>query len=124
MTAGNEQSAVAQDAGTGLNDELVREYLVDNADFLQRNPDLLDHLHVSHASGSAVSLVEKQVSVLRERNVEMRRRLTTLTGNARENDKLYENTRRLVLGLLEAQALTTLCSAFTEARFGSTWRRR
>ncbi len=57
MTAGNDQSAVAQDPGTGLNDELVREYLMDNADFLQRNPDLLDHLHVSHASGSAVSLV-------------------------------------------------------------------
>jgi uncharacterized protein YigA (DUF484 family) len=115
MTAGNEQSAVAQDAGTGLNDELVREYLMDNADFLQRNPDLLDHLHVSHASGSAVSLVEKQVSVLRERNVEMRRRLTTLTGNARENDKLYENTRRLVLDLLEADSLTALCRAFTDA---------
>ena len=52
MAAGNEQ---AQAAATGieLNDELVREYLKENGDFLQRNPDLLDHLHVSHASGSA-----------------------------------------------------------------------
>ena len=55
-----------------LNDETVREYLKDNDDFLQRNPDMLDYLHISHASGSAVSLVEKQVSVLRERNIDMR----------------------------------------------------
>ena len=64
-----------------LSEDQVREYLKENGDFLQRNPDLLDHLHVSHASGSAVSLVEKQVSVLRERNMEMRHRLTGLTTN-------------------------------------------
>ena len=80
MSASNEQAAAAQvaaakDINTELNDETVREYLKDNDDFLQRNPDMLDYLHISHASGSAVSLVEKQVSVLRERNIDMRRRL-------------------------------------------------
>lgn len=114
MAAGNEQ---AQAAATGieLNDELVREYLKDNGDFLQRNPDLLDHLHVSHASGSAVSLVEKQVSVLRERNVEMRHRLNNLTANARENDKLYEQTRTLVLALLKARNIAGLYQAFMDS---------
>ena len=100
---------------SALNDELVRGYLMDNDDFLQRNPDLLDFLHVPHASGSAVSLVEKQVTVLREKNVEMRHKLKALTENARANDQLFEKTRRLVLCLLEADSLPGLYRAFGES---------
>jgi uncharacterized protein YigA (DUF484 family) len=73
---------------------------------------MLDFLHVSHASGSAVSLVEKQVSVLRERNIDMRHRLNALTANARDNDKLYEQTRTLVLALLDAGDIDGLYAAF------------
>lgn len=95
-----------------LNDEIVREYLKNHDDFLQRNPDMLDYLHISHASGSAISLVEKQVSVLRERNMDMRQRLKTLTANARDNDKLYEQTRVMILKLLEADSTEALYSIF------------
>ena len=98
-----------------LSDEQVRDYLKQNGDFLQRNPDMLDHLHISHASGSAVSLVEKQVSVLRERNIDMRHRLTALTANARDNDKLYEQTRQLILALLDAGNVDALYAAFMNA---------
>lgn len=94
--------------GLELDDDTVREYLKNNDDFLQRHPDMLDYLHVTHATGSAVSLVEKQVSVLRERNMDMRHRLTTLNANARENDRLYEQSSKLVLRLLEAQTLEQL----------------
>ncbi|GAB3273678.1 DUF484 family protein [Parahaliea aestuarii] len=106
------QDAVALSDASALDDNQVREYLKIHSDFLQRHPDLLDHLHVSHASGSAVSLVEKQVSVLRERNMEMRHRLNALTINARDNDKLYERTRALILHLLDARDLAGLCDAF------------
>jgi len=114
MAAGNEQAQTAVPT-TALNDELVREYLKENGDYFQRNPDLLDYLHISHASGSAVSLVEKQVSVLRERNVEMRHRLNNLTANARDNDRIYNHTRALVLALLDAHDLDTLYTAFMHA---------
>ena len=120
MSASNEQAAAAK-AGAAkaknleLNDETVREYLKDNGDFLQRNPDMLDYLHISHASGSAVSLVEKQVSVLRERNVDIRHRLNTLTGNARDNDRLYEQTRGLLLKLLEAESIDDLYRTFMDS---------
>ena len=110
----NEQAQAIAPA-TELSDEQVREYLKLNGDFLQRNPDMLDHLHISHASGSAVSLVEKQVSVLRERNIDMRHRLNALTANARDNDKLYEQTRKLVLALLDAGNLDSVYSAFMDA---------
>ena len=115
MTASNEQAGAAQATGIELNDEIVREYLKNHDDFLQRNPDMMDYLHISHASGSAVSLVEKQVSVLRERNVDMRHRLNALTGNARDNDKLYEQTRALVLKLLEADSIDALHHTFMGA---------
>lgn len=114
MAANKNQAELAEAAGT-IDEEEVRQYLKDNGDFLQRNPDLLDHLHVAHASGSAVSLVEKQVSVLRERNMDMRHRLNSLTANARDNDKLYERTRTLVLKLLEADTVGSLCQAFNSA---------
>ncbi len=110
----NEQAQAIAPAAE-LSDEQVREYLKLNGDFLQRNPDMLDHLHISHASGSAVSLVEKQVSVLRERNIDMRHRLNALTANARDNDKLYEQTRKLVLALLDARDLDNVYSAFMDA---------
>lgn len=120
MSAGKEKASTApvdkhKGPATGtakLTEEAVREFLKDNGDFLQRNPDLLDHLHVSHASGSAVSLVEKQISVLRERNVDIRHRLKALTTNARENDKLYKQTRGLVIKLLEADSLAELNRVF------------
>ena len=107
--------AAEQSGATTLNDETVREYLKNHDDFLQRHPDMLDYLHVSHASGSAISLVEKQVSVLRERNTDIRQRLKALTANARDNDVLYEQTRALVLKLLDADSVAALYRIFIAA---------
>ena len=113
---GTAAKATAEQSGdTELNDEIVREYLKNHDDFLQRNPDMLDYLHISHASGSAISLVEKQVSVLRERNTDIRQRLKTLTANARDNDMLYEQTRALVMKLLEADSTEALYNIFMKS---------
>lgn len=115
MSARKNQAAAEQSSDTGLNDEIVREYLKNNDDFLERNPDMMDYLHISHATGSAVSLVEKQVSVLRERNIDMRHRLKALTHNATENDKIFAQTRGLVLKLLEADSVESLYTTFMES---------
>lgn len=115
MSASKKQAVAERNRDTELNDEIVREYLKNHDDFLQRNPEMLDYLHITHASGSAVSLVEKQVSVLRERNVEMRHRLKALTSTARENDKLFEETRSLVVKLLEASSVGELYDSFMES---------
>ncbi len=88
------------------------------ADFLQRNPhffeahqDLLTELSLPHESGGAVSLIERQVAVLRERNMDMRHRLSKLLDNARENDKLFDKTKRLVLTLVEGQDMGDIIDA-------------
>jgi uncharacterized protein YigA (DUF484 family) len=91
------------DVDNYLSGEQVAEFLENNPDFFDHFPDLLFDLKIPHESGKAISLVEKQVSVMRERNTELRRRLTQLIHNARENDRLFEHSRRLVLALLECQ---------------------
>ena len=93
----------------------VKDYLMAHSDFFEQHPDMLDHLHISHDSGGAVSLVEKQVSVLRERNGELRKRLGILTDNARDNDKLHTFTCQLALELLEARSLDEMAAAFERA---------
>lgn len=100
-----------------LNPADVEAYLKKNLDFFVDREDLLTELRVPHSSGKAVSLVEKQLSVLRERNTELRNRLGGLIDTARENDKLFTHTRRLVLALLDAQnlaqAIDIIYSSFT-----------
>lgn len=112
MVVSKNQQSDGQSVDSEINDEIVREYLKNHDDFLQRYPDMLDFLHVSHASGSAVSLVEKQVSVMRERNTELRQRLKALTNNAKDNDALFEQTRALVLKLLDANSVDAIYNTF------------
>lgn len=79
------------------------------ADYLRRHPDffidyenLLPDLALPHHTGEhAISLVERQVSVLRARNREVRNRLNRLLDAARDNDRLFQKTRQLVLTILE-----------------------
>ncbi|NIR28018.1 MAG: DUF484 family protein [Gammaproteobacteria bacterium] len=87
------------DAGTEEGD--IAEYLREHPDFFLRHPDLLEKLHVPHACGEAVSLVEYQISLLRERNQRLRKKTQELVNNARRNEELSRRLHRLTLGLLE-----------------------
>ena len=80
----------------------VIAYLEDHPEFFSGKDDLLASLRIPHDSGPATSLVERQLAVYRERNVELRQRLSDLLENARRNDQLFEKSRRLVLALVEA----------------------
>jgi len=89
------------------NEDTVMRYLRDNPDFFGRHPMLLTDLSLPHDSGQAISLVERQVAILRERNIDMRRRLTHLVGAANTNDTLFEKTRRFTLRILDCEDLDT-----------------
>jgi len=94
-----------------LEPEQIAAYLQENPEFFEARQDLLAELRLPHESGAAVSLVERQVSILRERNMDMRHRLSKLLDNARENDKLFDKTKRLILSLLEGQDLGDIIDA-------------
>jgi len=88
-----------------MDEESIAEYLVDNPDFFERNPDLLADIRVPHPSGDAVSLVERQIAQLRSRNQDIHSKLQNLIEVARENDHLSERVQFLTLALLDADNL-------------------
>lgn len=95
--------------------EMVARYLRDHPDFFEQQPDLLSAISLPHASGEAISLIERQVSVLRERNSELQQRLADLVDTARDNDRLFDKTKRLVLSLLEVKTLPDIIEALYES---------
>ena len=83
----------------------VRQYLAEHPDFFVDYPELLETLHVPHAGeGNTVSLVERQVKVLRERQAASRERLAELVRNARNNEQLSSRIHKLTLRLLHARS--------------------
>jgi uncharacterized protein YigA (DUF484 family) len=98
-----------------VNDESVARFLRENPDYFQRYPGLLTLLQLPHTSGQAVSLVERQVALLRERNIDMRKRLTQLVGTASTNDSLFDKTRSLTLALLDVEDFAGLDAVIEES---------
>jgi uncharacterized protein YigA (DUF484 family) len=93
----------------------VEEFLLDHPEFFLSRDGLLAELELPHESGSAISLVERQVSVLRERSRDSRQRLNRLLETVRENDRLFQKTENLVLSLLEADSLDQLATTIQES---------
>ena len=91
-----------------LTGDQVAAWLRDHTDFFQGRQELLEMLRLPDPRGDAVSLLERQAQILRERNHELRDRLNGLLAVARENDQLFEKTRQLVLTLLEARSAEQL----------------
>ena len=88
-------------AGQLLDEAAVAEFLASNRDFLTRHPDLLSHLDVRHGIDGAVSLLERQIAILRNRNTELSKRLNTALANARDNDRTFTQTRAFTLALMD-----------------------
>jgi uncharacterized protein len=103
------------DETTDITADDVIEYLKQNPDFFVGRDALLSELSIPHKSGSATSLVERQVAVLRERNMDMRQRLHKFVDVARDNDKLFEKTRKLTLRLLTATDLKGIFDIVTDS---------
>lgn len=97
-----------------LTTEEVVEYLQTNPDFFLQQDDLLADLLLPHDSGKAISLLERQVTILRERGIEARQKLNNLLENARNNDQLFDTTRNLVLALLRAKNITEIIEVATD----------
>jgi uncharacterized protein YigA (DUF484 family) len=98
-----------------LSDESVRDYLEANPDFFERHSALLSALSVPHGSGEAVSLVERQVSMLRQKEIKLQRQLKDLIEVARANDTLAAKIHELGLQLLAAKSLGETVSSVEKA---------
>ena len=92
----------ANPARSELDEALVVDYLAKHPDFFANRNNLLLQMNLPHHQGGAISLVEKQVSLLRERNLENRRKLDAYVETARANDEIFSQCKQLVLALIDA----------------------
>lgn len=81
-------------------DDIV-DYLNKHPGFFNEHLDLLTELEVPHASGEAISLVERQVSILREKNQQTSKQLHELIEIARQNEGLAHRMHQLSLTLMD-----------------------
>ena len=112
------QSARGLPAGQ-TDEEKIERYLTANPDFFERHQPLLARMRLPHMrTGSTVSLVERQVEVLRDQKTDADRRLAEFVAVARANDQLADRihrfTRRLLRAATAAAALTTLEASLRE----------
>ena len=93
----------------GPSETEIADYLQNNVDFFERHAGLLTKLKLPHSRGNAtVSLVERQVSALRDKNQSLESRLRDLIDVARSSDVLAAKIHRLASRLVRARTAATL----------------
>lgn len=91
-----------------LSDKEVEQFLRRQPEFFENHSQLLSELRVPHNTNGAVSLVERQVDVLRGQNKKLKKQLDDLLRIARSNDKLGKQIYKLTLALLATDNLDEL----------------
>jgi uncharacterized protein len=99
MTTREARGLTAVDA----EEESVASYLQRNPEFFERHQAVLARLKLPHArGGSTISLVERQIEVLREKQAGLENKLAELVRVARANDAIAERLHRFTRRLLRA----------------------
>jgi uncharacterized protein YigA (DUF484 family) len=93
----------------GITEDEIVEYLRSHPDFFERHERVLLSLRVPHAGvHSSVSLVERQVAVLRDRNDQLESRLKNLIAVAKSNEVVVEKLHQLALQFLTADSTVAI----------------
>jgi hypothetical protein len=102
------------DEGDVPGDATVADFLQAHPEFFEAHPDLLARMRVPHPAGGAVSLVERQMSILRQQNHQLERKLVDLIEVARANDQLMERMQKLTVALFEADSVDAIVQVIHE----------
>lgn len=93
-----------ESASFEISEDAIADYLQETPDFFDRYSTLLNTLEIPHTtSGAAISLVERQVSVLRQRSSKLEDSLRELVEVARGNDELSAKIHVLAMALIGAK---------------------
>lgn len=89
--------------------EDVAQYLEDNPQFFEAHLETLVRIHVPHPHGGrTISLSERQLLTLREKNKDLEKKLHDLLLFAKENDALQHKVHEFIVALFSARDLATL----------------
>jgi hypothetical protein len=106
-------------AAADTEEESIAAYLQRNPEFFERHQALLARLKLPHArGGSTISLIERQIEVLREKQAGLESKLADLVRVARANDaiadRLHRFTRRLLRGAPRSETLRRIEAGLRE----------
>jgi len=102
-----------------IDEQAVTQYLQQHPDLFDRHPQLMTRLRLQHPRhGTTVSLIERQVEVLREKHAALEQQLAEFVRVARGNDALADRihrfTRRLLRTTSRAEALAQIEAGLRE----------
>ncbi len=97
-----------------LEEREVATFLEHNPRFFERYPDVLEVLNISHSSGSATSLIERQVAALRDTNRALQKRYDQLVNTARDNEQRVVQINRVAQVFIGMTTIETFVSDFSE----------
>ena len=92
------------------------DYLILNPNFFKENPEVLNSIEIVHDSGAAVSLIQRQVELLRTDYNSTTDKLMELLANAKNNDDIFILTKKLILDLIDASNIEEI-TVLLEKRF-------
>lgn len=118
MTTQTKQKIATSDEITSskpkLSPEDVARYLRTHSDFFMRHSELIEKLAIPHETGEAVSLVERQVEMLRSKNKELERKLHQLITVAKDNERVNRRLHALALGIVSIKGLKETLTGLQE----------
>lgn len=107
--------------GDATSEADIATWLDAHPDFFLRHPELLTRLEFPHdTGGGAVSLIERQVALLRQQKRTVEERLNQLVATARENERLLDRFQKLLCELIQTESLHE-CVTRLERGFVSTF---
>jgi uncharacterized protein len=100
-------------------EQTVAQFLQQNPDFFERHPQLLARMRLQHPrNASTISLIERQVEVLREKFEAQEEKLADFVRVARANnvlaEKIHRFTRRLLSTTSRSDAITEIEASLRE----------
>ncbi len=99
----SEQKATGNDS---LSEHQVVDYLRTHPEFFQHHDYLLNELTLPHPeSGEAVSLIERQVAMLRDQRHDLKHQMQHLSQTARSNEQLLQRLQEFILNLIDTDNL-------------------
>lgn len=86
-------------------EQITIDYLKVHPEFFNQHGALMADLTIPHSSGSAISLIERQVDILRQQNKQQKAQLAELIDIARDNERSNLKIHKLTLSLLDCQEI-------------------
>lgn len=111
---GQEVVSIKENSAGGISEAEVVQMLRDHPDVFQRNPELLELVSLSDTRGTS-SLLERQVSVLKQRLLSMQSQQSELIEAVRENEQISDSFASIICQLIGYQSLAEFATEFPKA---------